>query len=158
MKKIYSNLAVNLLRHVIPCDCNFLSWLKIVCHRSPGWQDQEPRVREVFCCSSQLANRVQWQLRYVSIYLLYIEQKVISNSWFFKKKLVDTCPLWGKRYPCFWTSGDVSPGFQSQSGQSHLHLVEAYWFPEIYWYDIYWSLDGQNGSQALFPTFMFQQR
>ena len=27
--------------------------------------------------------------------------------------------------PLFWTSGDVSTGFQSQSGQPYLHLVEA---------------------------------
>ena len=26
----------------------------------------------------------------------------------------------------FWTRGDVSSGFQSQSGQPYLHLVEAY--------------------------------
>ena len=26
----------------------------------------------------------------------------------------------------FWTSGDVSSGFQSQSGQPYSHLVEAY--------------------------------
>ena len=42
---------------------------------------------------------------------------------FFKKNLVDTCPFIG---PLFWTSGDVSSGFQSQSGQSYLHLAEAY--------------------------------
>ena len=28
--------------------------------------------------------------------------------------------------PLFWTSGDISPGFQSQSGQSHSHLVEVH--------------------------------
>ena len=26
----------------------------------------------------------------------------------------------------FWTSGDVSSGFQNQSGQPYLHLVEVY--------------------------------
>ena len=26
----------------------------------------------------------------------------------------------------FWTSGDVSSGFQSQSGQPYMHLAEVY--------------------------------
>ena len=32
----------------------------------------------------------------------------------------------GSLIPLFWTSGDVSSEFQSQSGQPYLHLVEAY--------------------------------
>ena len=28
--------------------------------------------------------------------------------------------------PLFWTFGDVSSGFQSQSGQPYLHFAEAY--------------------------------
>ena len=32
----------------------------------------------------------------------------------------------GPLIPPFWTSGDVSSGFQSQSGQPYLHLSEAY--------------------------------
>ena len=32
----------------------------------------------------------------------------------------------GPLIPLFWTSDDVSSGFQSQSGQPYLHLVEAY--------------------------------
>ena len=32
----------------------------------------------------------------------------------------------GPLIPLFWTSGDVSSGFQSQSGQPYLSLVEAY--------------------------------
>ena len=36
---------------------------------------------------------------------------------FFKIKfLLDTCPFVGPLIPLFWTSGDVSSGFQSQSG------------------------------------------
>ena len=34
----------------------------------------------------------------------------------------------GPLIPLFWTSGDVSSGFQSQSGQRYLHLAEAYVF------------------------------
>ena len=32
----------------------------------------------------------------------------------------------GPLIPLFWTSGDVSSGFQSQSGQPYSHLAEAY--------------------------------
>ena len=35
---------------------------------------------------------------------------------FFEKFLLDTCPFVGPLIPLFWTSGDVSSGFQSQSG------------------------------------------
>ena len=37
-------------------------------------------------------------------------------SFFFLKFLVDTCPFLGPLVPLFWISGDVSSGFQSQSG------------------------------------------
>ena len=32
----------------------------------------------------------------------------------------------GSLIPLFWTSGDVSSGFQSRSGQPYLHSVETY--------------------------------
>ena len=35
-------------------------------------------------------------------------------------------PFLGPLIPLFWTSGDVSSGFQSQSGQPYTHLVDAY--------------------------------
>ena len=37
-----------------------------------------------------------------------------------------TCPFVGPLILLFWTFGDVSSGFQSQSGQSYSRLVEAY--------------------------------
>ena len=42
------------------------------------------------------------------------------------KFLEGTCPFMGPLIPLFWTSGDVSSGFQYQSGQSYSHLVQAY--------------------------------
>ena len=45
---------------------------------------------------------------------------------FFFKYLVDTCPFMGPLIPLFWISGDVSSGFQSQSGQHYLNLTEVY--------------------------------
>ena len=46
---------------------------------------------------------------------------------FFFKFLLDTCPFVGPLIPLFRTSGDVSSGFQSQSGfLPYSHLAEAY--------------------------------
>ena len=62
--------------------------------------------------------------------------------------------LWGHRYPCFWTSGDASSGFQSQSGQPFhtLQRCMCYMFHEIHlWCDTSQPLGGQHASceQAL---------
>ena len=40
---------------------------------------------------------------------------------FFLKFLADTCPFLGPLVPLFWISGDVSSGFQSQSGLPYSH-------------------------------------
>ena len=45
----------------------------------------------------------------------------------------------GPLIPLFWTSGDVSSGFQSQSGQAYLSLAEAYmlhvpWDSPVVWH------------------------
>ena len=59
----------------------------------------------------------------------------------------DISPFVGPLIPMFWTSGDVSTGFQSQSRQPYLHLVKAYMcyiFPEIYFsWDTCQPLGGQ---------------
>ena len=59
----------------------------------------------------------------------------------------------GPLIPLFWTSGDVSSGFKSQSGQPYSCLVEAYMlhFPEIHlWCNTCWPLGSlsQHGSWA----------
>ena len=41
---------------------------------------------------------------------------------FFFNFLLDTCPFFGPLIPLFWTSGDVSSGFQSQSGSALFEL------------------------------------
>ena len=43
-----------------------------------------------------------------------------------KKFLLDTCPFLEPLIPLFRTSGDVSSGFQSQSGQPYSNFAEAY--------------------------------
>ena len=40
---------------------------------------------------------------------------------FLKKFLEDRCPFLGPLVPLFWISGDVSSGFQSQSGLPYSH-------------------------------------
>ena len=43
-----------------------------------------------------------------------------KNSW--RTRVLFVWPL----IPLFWTTGDISSGFQSQSGQPYWHLAEAY--------------------------------
>ena len=43
------------------------------------------------------------------------------SFFFLKKFLADTCPFLGPLLPLFWISGDVSSGFQSQSGLPYSH-------------------------------------
>ena len=45
----------------------------------------------------------------------------ILYFFFLKKFLADTCPFLGPLVPLFWISGDVSSGFQSQSGLPYSH-------------------------------------
>ena len=45
---------------------------------------------------------------------------------FLKNNFEDMSPFLGPLIPLFQTSGEVFSGFQSQSGQSYLHLAEAY--------------------------------
>ena len=49
-----------------------------------------------------------------------------SSLELFLKFLEDVSPFCGATDTLFWTSGDVSSGFQSQSGQPYSHLIEAY--------------------------------
>ena len=50
----------------------------------------------------------------------------MNYIYFLKKILLDMCPFMGPLIPLFWTTGDLSSGFQLQSGQSYLRLAEAY--------------------------------
>ena len=78
----------------------------------------------------------------------------------FLKNLVDTCPFMGLLIPLFWISGDVSYGFQNQSGQPYSHLSETYiWciFPQIHFCcNTCWPLDIQHSGRSLFITRLFK--
>ena len=65
-------------------------------------------------------------MRIVSSYQSSPAMNEYHKTHFFKKDLVDTCPFMGPLIPLFSSSGDISSGFQSQSGQPHSHLVETY--------------------------------
>ena len=57
----------------------------------------------------------------LSLLKLFIKKMAATGSplyffFFFLKFLADTCPFLGPLVPLFWISGDVSSGFQSQSG------------------------------------------
>ena len=78
--------------------------------------------------------------------------KNLTSSNFLKKILGNTSSFLGPLIPLLWTFGDVSSGFQSQSGQPYSYLVEVicYTFPKIHlWYKTCQPLDGQHGSQAI---------
>ena len=50
--------------------------------------------------------------------------------------------------PLFWTSGDVSPGLQSQVGSPCLHASSP--VPQIYlWCNTWWPLSSKHGNQAV---------
>ena len=51
---------------------------------------------------------------------------LIIEIFFLKKEKFGGHVLFGATDTLFWTSSDVSPGFQSQSGQPYSHLAEAY--------------------------------
>ena len=48
----------------------------------------------------------------------------IAFFFFLLKFLADTCPFWGPLVALFWISGDVSSGFQSQSGFCFIQIAE----------------------------------
>ena len=54
--------------------------------------------------------------------------QILLSHYFSKMNivLVETCPFMGPLIPQFWTSGDVSSGFQSLGGQPYSQLAEVY--------------------------------
>ena len=62
----------------------------------------------------------------------------------------------GPLIPLFWTSGDVSSGFQSQSGFCLIRAyVLRYTFPEIHlWCNTCWPLGSQHGSWDVSSTYL----
>ena len=73
-------------------------------------------------------------------YLFKVNSYSSPYSFFFKKIFWRTWVLFlGPLIPLFWTSGDVSSGFQSQSGQPYSSCVEAYmlyvpWDSPLVWH------------------------
>ena len=80
---------------------------------------------------------------------------------FFLKFLLDTCPFVGPLIPLFRTSGDVSSGFQSQSGFCLIRTLRRhmwYTFPEIHlWCNISAGVYSQHSSQSPSPHVCFSR-
>ena len=55
-----------------------------------------------------------------------LSNKFAYQEIYFLKFLFYTYPFLGPLIGLFWTSGDISSGFQGQNGQSYLHLAEGY--------------------------------
>ena len=60
------------------------------------------------------------------MYVYFSIPNIFSFSFFLLNYFCrDICPFVDPLAPLFWTSGDVSSGFQRQSGQPYSHSVEA---------------------------------
>ena len=86
----------------------------------------------------------------------------INNLFFFFSNfLLDTCPFLGPLIPLFRTSGDVSSGFQSQSGFCLIRtsrMCTWYTFPEIHlWCNTSAGVYSQHSSQLLSPHACFSR-
>ena len=93
---------------------------------SIGWLDlnEEAKASELFTRSYLPYVRQPFKVRIVSmptcLHVTYF------FSLFSKKILEDMSPFCGATDNQFWTSGDVSSGFQSQSGQPYSNFAEVY--------------------------------
>ena len=71
---------------------------------------------------------------------------------FFKKFLVNTCPILGPLVLLFWISGDVSSGFQSQSGFclifffAEANVMYMTWYPRLVLHELtsWWPVQSQS--------------
>ena len=71
-----------------------------------------PEIVERIDCSSAKAARSKF----------FGLMRMSVSSVFFKKKIWRTSVIFvGPLIPLFWTSGDICPGFQRQSGSPYLH-------------------------------------
>ena len=61
-------------------------------------------------------SKPEWAALFVFGRGLCVQHSTRFTFFFFFKFLLDTCPFVGPLIPLFWTSGDISSGFQSQSG------------------------------------------
>ena len=78
------------------------------------------------CCQLHLIKITSWNQ---SLVICLLRTKPVNrdpwmshiSTFFFLKFLADICPFLGPLVPLFWISGDVSSGFQSQSGLPYSH-------------------------------------
>ena len=78
------------------------------------------------------ARSIQWSLNdegYMAVLMVLeaclsigIRDLILINNFFKKSFLADTYPFGGPLVPLFWISGDISSGFQSQSGFCLIHF------------------------------------
>ena len=81
-----------------------------------------------------------YQLRSMFQISSVLSLNCLQGDFFLKKNFWRAWVLFvGPLIPLFWTSGDISSGFQSQGGQPYLHLAKAYvlhvpWDSPLVWH------------------------
>ena len=114
-----------------------------ICWSRVWFQWQRPRERFVYCSDTETDGNFHWNVHtcYWHWYLYRSRQCEwtvrlghgdallvdLFHVSFFSKFLEDISPFVGPPNS-FWSSGDVSSGFQSHSGQPYSRLAEAYVF------------------------------
>ena len=76
---------------------------------------------------------------------------------FFFKIFVRHISIFGPLIPLFPTSGDVSSGFQSQSGQHSSNFAETYVIYVHLWCDTSVGVYGQHSNWSLYPHACFRR-
>ena len=90
------------------CTCRW-----VLVHFSPGLK------------GNSLKNLGLWGYSECTVYTECTAVVPFNNIYFSKVFGRHTCPFLGPLVPLFWISGDVSSGFQSQSGFCLIRIVEA---------------------------------
>ena len=99
-----------------------------------------------------LTSQQQRRLRICSLWHLVLVpdwEHMVLETFSFKKISV---LFVGQLIPLFWTSGDICPGFQSQSGSPHLRVPSPACNGILrftFWCNICWPLGSQHGSQVI---------
>ena len=91
---------------------------------------------------------IHWDFFHLQVWSVRFEAVFRCIYFFLKKFLEDISPFRGATDTLFWTSGDISPGFQSQGGYPFC-MLSRLCDPQIHlWCDTCWLYRDQNGSKA----------
>ena len=113
------------MKKILLPEKNYSQW-DLISNLSVQHSTTQP-LRKVVVISlwQQVSYCSNWFFGLESVVHHYISNLKAVPEWLSTRVLDSQCRR-GRWYPCFWTSGDFSSGFQSQSEQPYLHLAEVY--------------------------------